>query len=218
MIKAVVFDFDDTLVHTYENGMDNLRIIAQRIGLPLPSKKSLKEHYGKSWKDFVSTMWPEMDIESFSEKYFSLATQLKPSPPVHGVHEILDILSKKFVLGIVTGNEKNAFLQKLMQAGIAFSKFHFMLAENDIRKSKGDPSYFDPMVNELSRLGIKKNEVLFVGDSIHDYETAKKAGISFVGVLTGLSTRSDLVAEGLRERMIIPSVMELPHLIENNGF
>lgn len=218
MLKAVIFDFDDTLIHTYENGITNMRIVADNLGLPLPSESILREHWGSSWEQLNHELWPEVNPDAISEKYSSLASSLKPFPPVNGVHEILDILSKKFVLGMVTGRDKRLFEQRLVGAGIDFSKFSFLLTQDDIQKPKSDPGYFAPVMKELEKLGITKDEILFVGDSVHDFEAARNAGIHFVGVLTGPASKEDLLQKGLEEGMIIPSVMELPHLIRNNGF
>ena len=142
----------------------------------------------------------------FTEQYFSLASSLPPLPPIEGVHETLDILSRKFVLGIVSGRPRAGFGHAMMGAGLDFSKFSFILSQDDTGRSKDEHGYFDPALRELAKLGIRKEEVLFVGDSVFDFEASKNAGIHFVGVLTGPATRGDL------------EVMELPRFIESNGF
>jgi phosphoglycolate phosphatase-like HAD superfamily hydrolase len=218
MIKAIVFDFDDTLIHTYRNGIDNLRIIGKELGLPVPEESEMRKEWGKAAKDFISNLWPGCNPADFSEKYISLSSSLKPYPPVEGVHEMLDLLSRRFVLGIVTGSERIAFSRKMVSAGLDFSKFSFILTNDEIQKSKNEAGYFDPLFRELEKLGISKKEVLFVGDSVYDYEAARAGGIHFVGVLTGPSTEEDFIRKGAERGMLIPSVTELPRLIRDNGF
>jgi len=218
MIKAVVFDFDDTLVHTYENGVNNLRAVADNLGLPAPTESLLKENWGKAWEEFNERVWPGINAELIVNAYSSLASSMKSFPPVEGVHGILDLLSRRFVLGIVTGRTNQLFQRRLMGAGIDFSKFSFMFTQDDIKKPKSDPGYFDPVLKELATLGISKDEILFVADSVYDYDVARNADIHFVGVLTGPASREDLLKKGVEEQMIIPSVVELPELIRNNGF
>ena len=218
MIKAIVFDFDDTLIHTYENGLANLRLIGKELGLPLPSDSAMRKHWGKSAKDFIRNLWPGARIEDFSRKYLSLNRTMKPYPPVRGVHEILDLLSGEFVLGIVTGGEREVMIRKMISSKIDFKKFSFILTHDEIGKSKSDPGYFDHVLLELKGLGIGRREVLFVGDSVHDWEAARKGGLYFAGVLTGPTTMEDFLGKGLEKSMIIPSVTELPLLIKDNGF
>lgn len=52
----------------------------------------------------------------------------------------------------------------------------------DVNVFKPDPTGLNLMIN---RLGVSKEDVLYVGDSYIDAETAKNAGVDFAGVLTG---------------------------------
>ena len=216
MIKAVIFDFDDTLVHTYENITDTLRVFSKREGLHFPPETLLRKHWGKTWKEFFTAVWP--GIESGVLRKFSRLSRFKPLPAVRGAHEVLDVLSKKYVIGIVTGRDRDSLMHRLFHSGIDFKKFSFIIAQDEIQKSKSHPAYFLPALSELEKLGIGKEEILFVGDSVYDYEIAQNAGLSFVGVLTGPNTREEFLGKGVKEQMILPSVLELPHFIENNGF
>lgn len=216
-MQAIIFDFDDTLVHTYENGLDNLKEVSNQLGLSLPPKEHLLKHYGNGWKEFIESAFPGTDPDFFAKKYLS-SPSFKTCPPVKGVHEILDILCKKYTLGIVTAGNKEVCMSSLIKAGIDIKKFSFILTQDEIKKPKKDPSYFDVVSMELAKIGISKREVLFVGDSTFDHEAAKNAGISFVGVLTGPCKKEDFLALGVKEQMIIPSVFELPYLIENTLF
>lgn len=218
MVKAIVFDFDDTLIHTYEAGLKNLETILNKLNLPLPSISSLKEHYGKSMNDLLDNICPGTTIEEFTKTCSMLDNKLVPYPAIKGVHSMIDILSSKYILGIVTGGNKQHFMEKIIKAGIDIKKFSFILTQDEIQKSKNDPTYFDSALTELSKLGIGKHDTIFVGDSKYDKEISENAGIHFVGVLTGPTTKQELISEGIKENMIIPSVMELPYLIQNNGF
>jgi len=218
MIKAVIFDFDDTLVETYEVVSENLKLVLKKNGLNIPTERDLREHWGKSCNELFSTLWPGIDKNIIYEQEKELLKTFKSPSPVKGVHEMLDLLSNKFILGIVTGGDKNFFMEKIIKAGIDIKKFSFVLTQDEVQKPKSDPGYFAPAFSELEKLGISKNEVLFVGDSVYDYEAAKNAGILFAGVLTGPASREDFMKKGVKESMIIPSVMELPGFIKSNGF
>jgi len=217
MIRAVIFDFDDTLIHTYSTAMQNLRQVTKQMGVPLPPETELRLHWGRTWKDFNNTLFPQIDLEQAFQQ-FHMTDAFHMYPAVKGVHESIDALSKGFVLGIVTGRPRALFSKRLQEASLDFNKFAFIMTQDEIQKPKSDPGYFDAALNELAKLGIGKDEVLFVGDSVFDFQASQNAGLHFVGVLTGPATRQDLEKEGLDNHLIIPSVFELPHLIRNNGF
>ncbi len=216
MIKAIVFDFDDTLVETYDSTLKNLAMVTGKAGLPLPPESTIKEHYGKPWSDFVQGTWPDIDVNKFSESYLTANAFRKGCPPVKGVHALIDMLSRKFVLGICTGRTSEGLMVELRRSALDFGKFSFILPQGDAGKSKSDPDYFNPVFRELEKLGIGKEEILFVGDSLHDYEISRNTGIRFVGVLSGPATREDFLGAGLDSGMIIPDVVGLPPLLENS--
>ena len=43
----------------------------------------------------------------------------------------------------------------------------------------------------MERLGVKKNETLYIGDNIIDAKTAMAAGVDFAAVLTGSTSKDE---------------------------
>ncbi|MBI4020945.1 MAG: HAD family hydrolase [Candidatus Aenigmarchaeota archaeon] len=217
MIKAVVFDFDDTLVRTFDSCIGAMRQVSERLGLHVPDRPTIVRNWGKSVRDCMSALWPGEDIDQLNEVRLSFQPSI-PFSPVTGAHETIDLMSKRYVLGIVSGEQREALVRKAVQAKIDLKKFDFVITASDTGVPKTDPRYFDLARQRLERLGVGIGEVLFVGDSIHDYRVSRSAGVHFAGVLTGPATREDLVASGMNDRMIIPSVTDLPRFIRANGF
>lgn len=217
MIRAVIFDFDDTLVHTFQNGFTDLKMLSERIGLEPPSMDDVRRNWGKSVREFVKTLWPKARFSDFLKARRG-EDILRSCPPVRGVHEAIDILGSKYIIGIVTGSNRSHFMRRAVEAKLNLSKFSFIFTADEIKQPKSDPGFFNTAYEELGKLGIGREEVLFVGDSVYDLGAALNAGIHFAGVLTGPARKEDFMSAGLRERFIAPSVMELPLLIERNGF
>ena len=64
----------------------------------------------------------------------------------------------------------------------------------------------------MATLNVKPHETVMVGDTIEDATCARRAGVPFVGVLTGLSTRETLM--GMGSLNVLGSIIELPNLLE----
>jgi len=218
MIRAVILDFDDTLVHSHDQVFQNMEIIARKMGLPHPKETVFNERYGSTWKDFVRQMWPQVDLTEWRNSYLTSMSSMKRSPPVAGVHAALDLLAQRYVLGLVTGSGKDHVIRNAINAKIDIKKFSFILTQDEIQKPKSDPHYFDSALGKLAKIGISKEEVLFVGDSVHDLVISENTGVHFVGVLTGPGTKDDFLEKGLDDHLIISSITSLPYLIQNNGF
>ena len=56
----------------------------------------------------------------------------------------------------------------------------------DVTRAKPDPQGLNEII---SRFGVEKERVLYVGDSYIDAQTAQNAGVDFAGVTTGSTTR-----------------------------
>jgi phosphoglycolate phosphatase-like HAD superfamily hydrolase len=64
----------------------------------------------------------------------------------------------------------------------------------------------------MARVGVAPAETVFIGDSRHDLETARAAGVGAVAVTWGLSSRAELARAGAT--VFADTAAELaPHLI-----
>ena len=63
-----------------------------------------------------------------------------------------------------------------------------IVGAEDVKASKPNP---EGLLWTLERLGLKKEEVLYVGDSYVDAKTAENANVGFAAVLTGTTTREE---------------------------
>jgi len=61
-------------------------------------------------------------------------------------------------------------------------------------------------------MGLGLKDVIYIGDSVIDAECAHKAGVSFVGVLSGGTLYEDFIKLGVKQ--VIDSVAKLPKLVK----
>lgn len=85
------------------------------------------------------------------------------------------------------------------------NKFFDIIIGGEDVKGKAKPS----RTSESTTLpASQEKDTLYIGDSIIDAQTALLAGVDFVGVLNGMTTREELAE--YRHRQILPDLTLLP--------
>ena len=139
-IKAVLFDFDDTLGHRESYAYDTFYRLL------------------KSCTDFED----EMELEAILQDVMIWDEQWKASVPFPDTISTLEQLQKKYKLGIITNGDSTCQRNKIQQAGLS----HFFDESNVI--VSGDYGYHKPdtrlFTAALEKLNVKAEESVFVGD------------------------------------------------------
>ncbi len=204
VLKAVLFDFDGTLVDTTELIYQSLRHASNEVLGHEPPRETLMANVGQPLPDqMVALVEKESDGSPDKNR---LAEQLLKSYRLHN-EEHHETLIRKFP-------EVEKSLSRLKQAGakiavvtskrrrsveMAIETFpelgrvtdHFVTME-DTEEHKPKPA---PLLKGLELLGdIPLPEAAYVGDSPHDVEAAHAAGLTSVGVSWGAFSEEDLRA------------------------
>lgn len=215
--KLVLFDIDGTLVQTDRHSIDQWRIRVVEVfkkvyGKDLPVDFDLSRVNGKVERRYFREISEMLGVTRedfelrFSEaaEYFHILLKHHIEKKninftkVQGAAELVGILEKSahVHMGLVTGNiEKNAWL-KLQSADFAapFAVGGF----GDYVEDRGD-LVLEAISKAERHFGITfgKEDIIVVGDTIHDIASAKKAGVVSVGVATGMTeTHAQLVDAG----------------------
>lgn len=205
MIKAIVFDFDGTLIDTIDSIWREYERVARVMKLPRVSYRDFTQQMGKPWVQALRGLWPDIDIEEFNRNY---RKDMEKAAPIDGVTETLHRLKKEYVLGIMSSRGGDTLYEYVKYVGMDLSLFDVVLDKESLRNHKPDPRALLQVCDEL---GLKAGEVLYVGDSVIDAECAHRAGIKFVGVLTGGTEKKDFKEVGVK--CIVDSIKDLPDVI-----
>ena len=106
--------------------------------------------------------------------------------------DILEVLKDKGLHFAVASNKYQEGTQSLVEK--FFGKYDFVkiLGQREGRPIKPDPQIVDEAMEGVP--GIRKDEVIYVGDSNVDMETGINAGVRTIGVTWGFRTREELEA------------------------
>ena len=179
MIKAVLFDFDDTLVKTKEIRYEALKEAGETFFNLNITDKDIDKHWGKPFNQFISGVFNNLeDAETLTQKYKSIVHKY-PNKPFPKTKSVLNKLSRKYLLGIISASNPELILSGLENVGINKETFFFIQSSEDTNIHKPNPQVFIPSLIKLKSKGIGKTEVIYVGDAIDDYSSAVNAGFYF---------------------------------------
>jgi len=205
MLKAVVFDFDGTLAETCSSIWAEYQRVQDEMGLPKITYRRFGRELGRTWEDALVAFWPQVDVKEFSRRYRQNAERINKIP---GAREALSALSGKYELAVMSSRGQTVH-ENLKAAGFEETLFKAVYCRLDLQYTKPDPR---ALTQVLEKLGVKPSEAAYVGDSVIDAECAQKAGIRFIGVLTGGADMEDFKGAGVED--VIASVAKLPSFLE----
>ncbi|HLD43278.1 MAG TPA: GTP cyclohydrolase II [Candidatus Nanoarchaeia archaeon] len=181
-IKAIVFDFDDTLIQYKEIGLESHKKAAEKLDLRIPTDEEIASQFGKPWEVIIRKLWPRAHPELFKQTYLEIAKEF-PRRQIEGASETLKFLKQAgYALHIISSRSRESLITLLSQTGIPKEYFSSIQGSEDLGYEKPSKMIFQVF---LERYGLRPDQVVYVGDSVHDLETAKNAEIPFIGVLTG---------------------------------
>ncbi|OGY27623.1 MAG: hypothetical protein A2802_01310 [Candidatus Woykebacteria bacterium RIFCSPHIGHO2_01_FULL_43_29] len=211
-IKLVLFDLDDTLVHTYTDyELARREIKNYLVSLGLPQEVVIKPIILKikeSAKKLASNYAQQQQIETISLSIIEKVEleAVKNARVIEGSKPSLNYLRTKGLhVGIFSRTSSAAISKILAEADLG--KFDIILGRNDLKEPKPDP---EGILKSAKALGLKTNQIALVGDHPYDILSTKKVNSISIGVLTGVSDRQTL--ESVKSDYILESVLDLPKL------
>ena len=228
-IKAIIFDKDGTIVDFSATFNPATKLVldeicggdpelleqaAQAVHFDLASNKILDTSIivagsGVDIAEALSRVLPIEDIEEFGsgldEMYGEVCQNTIEALP--GVALALERLHDAgIVLGVGTNDsEENAITQ--MEALNIEHLFESISGADSGYGAKPGSGMIDAFVETL---GFKPHEVLMVGDSVHDMQAGKAAGVKTCAVETGLAKREVLLPHA---DMVLSSLTELANTL-----
>jgi len=188
MIKAILFDIDNTLIDFMTMKQKSCETAVDAMissGLKIEKEKAMQEvyqiydkkglEYQQVFQEFIKKVNGSIDYKILANGIIAYR-KIKETylVPYSNVHSTLIELSKKYKLGVISDAPRIQAWIRLVSMKID-PFFRVVITAADVRKQK---THFAPFKAALKQLKVKPEEALMVGDRIQrDIETAKKLGI-----------------------------------------
>lgn len=198
--KAVIFDLDGTLLDTLKDLAESTNRVLTTLGFPLHPLSAYNTFVGNGLEVLIQRSLPEekrtdevirLAMEHFRDDYgknWNVNTI-----PYIGVEEMLDDLTTLGISLNILSNKPNEFTQLCVGKLLNKWKFHHILGVRKNVPKKPSPIAVHQIIDMLH---LQPSEVLFIGDSSVDMQTASNAGIDSVGVLWGFRSEAELRDNG----------------------
>jgi len=212
MIKAILFDMDGTVLNTLEDIKDSVNNALSQFGLSPKSDDEIKLAIGNGAYTLIERVVPKTFSKEQIEHVFNLYQPYYEkhsnisTGPYPGILDLLKELKRRgYQIGVVS-NKFEHMVQKLNQ-----EIFHglFDVAIGEVEKIPIKPAP-DMIYKALKMLNLKKEEVIYVGDTKTDMQTAFNAQVLSVGVTWGFRDEKELKDHGAKHIIHHPmSLIEL---------
>jgi HAD superfamily hydrolase (TIGR01509 family) len=213
MIKAIFWDNDGVLVDTEELYYRANRDTLAGAGIELTRRDFLelslvrgKGIWGLAEGKGISLDEIERLKEKRNVKYNNdLASGV---PLIDGVKEVLEILEKKYIMGIVTSAMRNDF-ETIHRSTDILQYFNFVLAGGEYGHYKPHPA---PYIRAIELSGCKPGECVAIEDSPRGVASAAAAGIRCIALPRGITEGLDFPGAW----KILSDISQLPQIIAND--
>lgn len=203
--KAVLYDLDCTLLDTVKMNL-------------VPLQRILKEEKNEDWsidelRPYMAYAGPKVlalmniqNIEKTYERWVKYVNEYEEgATPYPHVEEVLKKLhSNNIKQGVVSSKFKEQYQIDFVSKGLDYYMEVVVLGD-DIPYHKPDP---EPIELAIKRMNLDKSEVIYIGDTIADYQASLNAGIDF-----GYAAWGSFSDEGIHPTVHLSNPLDILKLV-----
>jgi 2-phosphoglycolate phosphatase len=178
--KLVIFDFDGTLVDSATGIWHTANEMAKKYKMKSFKRDFIIRQVGTGLDNFISDVFPGQVKQYGMKEVMKIYRGIYDMKYKDGlriyrnVKQTLKYLYARGVLLAIASNKLKKYVDNInAELGIN-DYFDITLGSEDVLRRKPDPFVVRHLMKKYS---VRKKDVLFVGDSQYDVETAKNAGV-----------------------------------------
>ena len=195
----MIFDLDGTTISTLEDIQDAVNMTLRENGYPEKERDEVRMAVGNGSRKLIERTVPaglsEERIQELLKRYVEIYSNnynIK-THAYDGVYDLLRKLQEEGVLLSINSNKPDHLTKALIEECFPGIIFVGVFGDLKERPKKPNPTIANQLVEMM---GLQKAEVLYIGDSETDIETAKNTGLKSIGCLWGFRDRKTLIETG----------------------
>ena len=225
----IIFDLDGTLINTISDLGQACNHALSACGFPTHKIEDYPRLVGNGVNKLIERALPEehrneetvLRLREYFVPYYD-EHNCDFTRPYDGIPELLEALRRKGDEAMrrkgerwflaVASNKYQAATEKIV-AQLFPGVFDLVLGEREGVERKPDPQIvYDILEAKGERLEAKGEEILYIGDSLVDAETARAAGATLVLCTWGFGTREQM--EGAKPDYLVDHPLEVLKAVE----
>jgi phosphoglycolate phosphatase len=213
--ELLIFDWDGTLMDSAGVIVACIQAASRDMGLPEPSREAASHIIGLGLRQALETLFPDLPedqhqplADHYRRHYLGQDAEI---PLFDGARElIIDLHGSGHTLAGATGKARRGLARAFEHTGLE-AYFHASRTADETH-SKPHPAMIEELLDELM---IEPDKALMIGDTTHDLEMARNAGIASLAAGYGAHPPENL--HGLAPLAVCRSFAELAAWLKQNA-
>lgn len=205
---AVLFDLDGTLLNTLDDLADSANAVLGQLDFPQHPVEAFKYFVGDGVENLMRRALPAefRDAATIAQGTTLMRAEYgrrwaDKTRPYQGVPELLDALTARGTRMTVLSNKPDEFTKLCVGRLLPRWQFEVVIGARPGQPRKPDPT---AAVEIARQLRVAPAQILYLGDTNTDMQTAVSAGMFPVGALWGFRTAEELAASGAKTLVAKP--------------
>jgi len=202
-ILAVIFDCDGVMFDSRQANINYYNSVRTHFNLPPMTEDEVSFVHMHTADEAIRHIFRDMP---FVEQALAYRKQMEYTPFIKhmsvepGLKELLERLKPQYRLAVATNRSDT--IGKVLQSNGLTEFFDIVVSSLDVQNPKPHP---ESIYKILDFFNLSKDQCLYVGDSLVDWQTAKAADVPFVAYQN----------EDLETPLKITGLLEIIELLEN---
>ena len=190
-IQTIIFDFDYTLVDSARGTIDGVNFAFEKMGLPTASDDAVRRTIGLSLPDILTALAGNAYakyVDEFTRLFLQRAdeTMVALAEFYEEVPQTVKALGRLGIQLAIVSQKTRRYIQPILEKENLLEAFEAIVGGGDAAY-KPDP---EGLRLAVAQTRSTPESCLYVGDSVTDAETARRADITFIAVLSGVTPQT----------------------------
>ena len=190
--RLIVFDWDGTIIDSASTIAACMQDAARDLGVAVPPLERARHVIGLGLHDAMRIAVPEVPAQRYPEFVASYRKHFLARKDAmqlfEGMRGLLEELSARHVLAVATGKSRAG-----LDRDLDFHQLKPLFASSRCADETNPKPHPAMLLELMEELGVRSQAALMIGDTSHDLEMARAAGVDALAVTYGAHAE-----EGLR--------------------